>query len=145
MNIGGDNSETLSALISAYQWGNNHPKVIETTKKYFELAPLGATRYKLAMLGSYIALSNNEEAKALANSMIGSDEFSDFWGKLFIIFLEEKSGNQKNANTLHADFIAKNKTTNQDIINKIKSFPWGMEPWYIRNLISSLKSIDKRS
>ena len=145
LNIGGDNSETLSALISAYQWGNNHPKIIETTKKYFELAPLGPTRYKLTMLGSYIALSNNEEARALANSMIGSDEFSDFWGKLFIIFLEEKTGNQEKANTLLVDFIAENKTTNQDIINKIKSFPWGMEPWYIRNLISSLRSINKRT
>ena len=30
LNMGGDNSETLSAVIAAYQFGNNHPKVIET-------------------------------------------------------------------------------------------------------------------
>ena len=40
--------------------------------------------------------------------------------------------------------IAKNKTNNQDLIIKIKSFPWGLQPWYINNLISSLRSIDRR-
>ena len=97
------------------------------------------------MLGSYIALSDNEAAKEVALNMVGADEFSDFWGELFLIFLEEKSGDQEMASTLYADFIAKNKTNNQDLINKIKSFPWGLEPWYIRNLVSSLKEIERRT
>ena len=144
LNMGGDNSETLSAVITAYQFGNNHPKVIETSKKYFEIAPFGQTRLRLTMLGSHIALGDNEGAKEVALNMVGSDEFSDFWGKLFLIFLEEKSGDKEKANTLYADFIAKNKTNNQDLIIKIKSFPWGLQPWYINNLISSLRSIDRR-
>ena len=144
LNMGGDNSETLSAVISAYQFGNNHPKVIETSKKYFEIAPFGQTRLRLTMLGSHIALGDNEGAKEVALNMVGSDEFSDFWGKLFLIFLEEKSGDKEKANALYTDFIAKNKTNNQDLIIKIKSFPWGLQPWYINNLISSLRSIDRR-
>ena len=87
LNMGGDNSETLSAVIGAYLFGNNHQKVIETAKKYFEIAPFGQTRFWLAMLGSHIALSDNEGAKEVALNMVGSDEFSDFWGKLFLIFL----------------------------------------------------------
>ena len=31
-----------------------------------------------------------------------------------------------------------------DLINKIKSFTWGIDPWYISNLISSLRSVDRR-
>ena len=96
------------------------------------------------MLGSHIALGDNEGAKEVALNMVGSDEFSDFWGKLFLIFLEEKSGDKEKANALYTDFIAKNKTNNQDLIIKIKSFPWGLQPWYINNLISSLRSIDRR-
>ena len=144
LNMGGDNSETLSAVITAYQFGNNHPKVIETSKKYFEIVPFGQTRLRLTMLGSHIALGDNEGAKEVALNMVGSDEFSDFWGKLFLIFLEEKSGDKEKANALYTDFIAKNKTNNQDLIIKIKSFPWGLQPWYINNLISSLRSIDRR-
>ena len=144
LNMGGDNSETLSAVIGAYLFGNNHQKVIETAKKYFEIAPFGQTRFWLAMLGSHIALSDNKGAKEVALNMVGSDEFSDFWGKLFLIFLEEKSGDKEKANALYTDFIAKNKTNNQDLIIKIKSFPWGLQPWYINNLISSLRSIDRR-
>ena len=145
LNMGGDNSETISAVIGAYIWGNNHPKIIENIKKYFDIAPFGPTRFRLALLGSYIALSDNEAAKEVALNMVGADEFSDFWGELFLIFLEEKSGDQEMASTLYADFIAKNKTNNQDLINKIKSFPWGLEPWYIRNLVSSLKEIERRT
>ena len=145
LNMGGDNSETLSAVIAAYQFGNNHPKVIETSKKYFETAPFGPTRYRLSMLGSYIALSDNEGAKEVALNMVGADEFSDFWGELFLIFLEEKNGDNQKASALYADFIAKHKTNNQDLINKIKRFPWGIEPWYINNLVSSLRSIDRRA
>ena len=145
LNMGGDNSETISAVIGAYIWGNNHPKIIENIKKYFDLAPFGPTRFRLALLGSYIALSDNKAAKEVALNMVGADEFSDFWGELFLIFLEEKSGDQEMASTLYADFIAKNKTNNQDLINKIKSFPWGVEPWYIRNLVSSLKEIERRA
>ena len=145
LNMGGDNSETISAVIGAYIWGNNHPKIIENIKKYFDIAPFGPTRFRLALLGSYIALSDNMAAKEVALNMVGADEFSDFWGELFLIFLEEKSGDQEMASTLYADFIAKNKTNNQDLINKIKSFPWGVEPWYIRNLVSSLKEIERRA
>jgi class 3 adenylate cyclase/TolB-like protein len=145
LNMGGDNSETISAVIGAYIWGNNHPKIIENIKKYFDIAPFGPTRFRLALLGSYIALSDNKAAKEVALNMVGADEFSDFWGELFLIFLEEKSGDQEMASTLYADFIAKNKTNNQDLINKIKSFPWGVEPWYIRNLVSSLKEIERRA
>ena len=145
LNMGGDNSETISAVIGAYIWGNNHPKIIENIKKYFDIAPFGSTRFRLALLGSYIALSDNKAAKEVALNMVGADEFSDFWGELFLIFLEEKSGDQEVATTLYGDFLAKNKTNNQDLINKIKSFPWGMEPWYIRNLVSSLKEIERRA
>ena len=123
LNMGGDNSETFSAVISAYQFGNNHPKVIELSKKYFEIVPFGQTRLRLTMLGSHIALGDNDGAKEVALKMVGSDEFSDFWGKLFLIFLEEKSGDKEKANALYTDFIAKNKTNNQDLIIKIKSFP----------------------
>ena len=142
--MGGDNSETLSAVIAAYQFGTNHPKVIETSKKYFDIAPFGPTRYKLVMLGSHIALSDNEGAKEVALNMVGADQFSDFWGKLFLIFLEEKSGEKEKANALYTDFIEKNKTNTQDLIMEIKGFPWGVQPWYINNLISSLRSIDRR-
>ena len=41
LNMGGDNSETLSAVITAYQFGNNHPKVIETSKKYPDVEYVG--------------------------------------------------------------------------------------------------------
>ena len=60
------------------------------------------------MLGSHIALGDNVVAKEVALKMVGSDEFSDFWGKLFLIFLEEKSGDKEKANALYTDFIAKN-------------------------------------
>ena len=144
LRYGGENYLTLETVAGVYRLQARPEEAIVYYKKALEVAPYGPSVIKLALFAAYLEADRIKDAKEIAESMISSDNFLEFWGQLCLIYIEAFSGEKSSASQMYESFLESNQFSTKDLLEKIESSPMAAGEYWIREeLIKSLKSIEK--
>ena len=143
--IAPESADVLAGVANAYRFNREPLTAIGLYEKVLEIAPFGASDFKLNLLRAYIDTEKFNDAEILARDMMASDKNSSYWGNIFLIYINYVNNNTDEALKIYKDFIPKNNLSIEKLVDEIANYPWSWDVWYITTLTDALKEVDKLS